>query len=103
MGVYDPSVPPEKLCILKIHEELYVRQFDGSDVDGAGYFHQVSGAIVPIPAGHHSFVINYVSGGSLYIYSARGIRYSHTFDTGKTYVMEPIVSGNQVSIGVKTE
>lgn len=103
MGVHDLSVPQEKLCTLNISDELYVWKFDGNDVKWYGSFHQVTGSVIQIPAGHHSFVVNYVSGSSRRIYSARDITYSQVFEAGKTYVMEPIVSGNRVSIGVKTE
>lgn len=102
MGVHDPSVPQEKLCTLKIDSDLYVHQFDGEDVKWYGLFHQTTGAIVQIPSGHHSFVMHYES-GSRYIRYANDVKFSHTFEAGKTYVMEPTISGNRVSITVKAE
>jgi hypothetical protein len=102
IGIHDPSVPQEQLCTLKIERELYVHQFDGDDVKWYNDFLDF-GAVVKIPAGRHSFVMNYVSGGSRYTRYADNLRYSHTFEAGRTYVMEAAVSNGRVTIEVKTE
>ena len=102
LGVYDSSVPPQQLCTLKTPAELFFRQFNGDKVNWNQSFPQL-GVIVQIPAGRHTFLIDYVAKGSLYTHYADDIRFSYTFEAGKTYVMEAVVSGNQVAIEVRTE
>ena len=102
LGVYDSSVPHEQLCTLKIDSNLFVRQFDGNKVQWNQSFPQL-GVVVQIPAGQHSFVVDYDGSTSRYTRWAAGIRCSDTFEAGKTYVMTPIVSSDRVSIDVKTE
>jgi hypothetical protein len=99
LGVYDPSVSQEKLCTLEIDVELLVNQFNGSSVD----WYKYPGVIIQIPVGHHTFLMNYYSGGQYSTRSARDIRYSYTFEAGKTYLMKPVISGRQVSVEVKTK
>lgn len=99
LGVYDPSVPQERLCTLEIDGELFVRQFNNDNVRWNFSFPQ-SGVVVQIPAGHHTFLIDYVVRGQLYSCAAYDIGYSHTFDAGKNYVMKPVQANGQVRIEV---
>lgn len=99
---YATSVPPEQLCTLKIHPALYIDQFDGDAVDwSAGLFS--NDASVQIPKGRHDFLISYYTRGGGYSHSAKDIRYSHTFEAGKTYVMWPAESNGQVFIYIRPE
>jgi hypothetical protein len=100
--VYDPSVPQEKLCTLKIGDELYVYEFDAADVEWSSGFLK-SPPIVKIPEGRHTLVMDYISGGSRYTFFAKEIMYSHTFEAGKSYVMKAVRANNRVSIEVVTE
>lgn len=102
LGVYDTSVPQEQLCTLKIDSDLFVRQFNADKVRWNQSFPQF-GVVVQIPAGYHTFLMDYDGSTKSYARYATNIRYSYTFATGRTYVMKPIISGNQVSIEVKTE
>jgi len=102
LGVYDASVPQQRLCTLKTDPKLFIRKFNGDKVNWNQSFPQL-GVVVQIPAGRHTFLIDYVAKGSIRTDYAYDIRYSHTFEAGKIYIMEPTVSGNRVSIVVKTE
>ena len=102
IGVYDSSVPQERLCTLKIDSVLFVRQFDGDKVKWNQSFPQL-GVVVQIPAGHHTFLMDYDASSRFYARYATNIRYSYTFEAGKTYVMQPVTANGRVSIEVKTE
>ncbi|MDR3074277.1 MAG: hypothetical protein LBV01_06095 [Deltaproteobacteria bacterium] len=102
LGIYDTSVPQNQLCTLKTPPELFIRQFNGNKVNWNQSFPQL-GVVVQIPAGRHTFLIDYDGSSRSYTRYATDIRYSYTFEAGKTYVMEPIVSGNKVFIDVKIE
>jgi len=102
LGVYDTSVPQEQLCTLKVDAELFIRQVNGDMVKWNQSFPQL-GVVVQIPAGHHTFLMDYDGSSRSYTRYATDIRFSYTFEAGKTYVMEPAISGNRVSIVVKTE
>jgi len=102
LGVYDTSVPQAQLCTLKTDGTLFIREFNGDKVNWNQSFPQ-HGIIVQIPAGRHTFLIDYTTKGSTRTNYAYDIRYSRTFEAGKNYVMEPIVSGNQLSIEVRIE
>lgn len=99
---YATSVPQEQLCTLKIHPSLYIHQFDGDTVDwGVGLFS--NDASVQIPKGRHDFLINYYIRGGGYSHSAKDIRFSYTFEAGKTYSMWAAESGDRVFIQIGTE
>jgi hypothetical protein len=100
-GVYDPSVPPEQLCTLNIDSTVIVRQFDGNAVK---WYDQAFGfsTVVKIPAGYHEFISDYIS-GSRHIFWAEDIRYSYTFEAGKSYVMDPLISDGSVSIQIEVK
>ncbi len=102
IGAHDASVPPEKLCTLTIDIDLSVHTFDGETVD---WRHRIftTSVVVQIPAGKHNFVMDYISGGRSMTRYAYNIAYSHTFEAGKSYVMEPKVANGRVSAEVKEE
>ena len=102
--VYDPSVPTERLCTLKIDVELSVQQFDSDTVDwnyGGNPF--ISSYVVVIPAGYHQFVMSWMLHSSMRYSYARNIMYSYTFEAGKTYIVAPKVQKDRVSIEVTEE
>jgi hypothetical protein len=101
-GVYDPSVPPEQLCTLRIDSTLNVLQFDGNAVKWyTPQFSLANSMVIQIPAGYHEFIMNYTSGGSRYTFWADNIRYSYTFEAGKSYAMDAIRSNGMVHIEVE--
>jgi hypothetical protein len=79
-----------------------VRQFDSDTVEWNQSFPQ-SGVVVQIPAGQHSFVMDYDGSSRRYTRYANDIRYSYTFEAGKIYIVRPAISSGRVSIEVKTE
>ena len=97
LGVYDPSVPQNRLCTLTIDSTLSVTRFDGKAVDWSSLL-SVADTVIQIPAGQHSFVMDYWARGGDYIRSAENIRYSDTFEAGKSYVMRPAESNGRVFI-----
>ena len=98
IGVYDTSVPYDQMCTLIIDKELYVHQIDGNDVNW--YYRPFTNrVVVKIPAGYHKFVMNYTAKGRY----SNNISYRYVFEAGKSYVMKPIISDNQVTIELKTE
>jgi hypothetical protein len=112
LGVYDPTVPPEKLCTLEVPVSLTVKRFDGEKVTWIS----LSGINIEIPEGSHEFVIDYsepgqtrtVGGTGAYgsswqqsqtaSYTAKGIEFRYDFAAGNTYVMAPEISGGYAAI-----
>lgn len=103
LGNYDSSVPQEQRCTLEIDKELFIRQFNDNDVNWNKFFHHSFDSVVQIPAGHHTFLMDYVSDSRLSRRYVKNVRFSYTFEAGKTYVIEPVISGKQISIEVITK
>ena len=78
---YVTSVPEDKLCTLRIIPTLGVKQFNGESVDWSGGFGDW--VEVKIPAGTHTFVLNYFSAHG----SQSGMTYTASFEAGRTYSM----------------
>jgi hypothetical protein len=115
LGVYDSSVPPEKLCTLEVDINLKVKEFDGKKVS---WGHSITAVNIQIPEGAHKFLIDYSGrgnsshiGGTDYsgqswgqtqteVYSAYDISFEYDFVAGNTYVMYPQSDGDYVFIGV---
>ena len=84
LGVYDKSVPPEKLCTLEIPANLHVKKFNGEDVKWAGGI--VSVKIIQIPEGTHKLSL-----GATDFYGI--IDCAVKFEAGKTYELYMVPSG----------
>ncbi|MDR2051231.1 MAG: hypothetical protein LBQ63_05620 [Deltaproteobacteria bacterium] len=84
---YAPAAPAERTCALNIAATLTVTDFDGESVEWTAGFAD-SWAAVQIPAGSHTFVLDYnrnVSGGSHY-QNSLSVSYDN-FMAGHTYEM----------------
>ncbi|MCL2760800.1 MAG: hypothetical protein FWD70_04035 [Desulfuromonadales bacterium] len=92
LGSYDPTALPTTQCTLIVKGTLNVIRFDGEKVDWkSGWFAygRPSHFTIRIPAGAHTFLINYREFppiGNFY-YSRDGIRFNGNFEAGKEYIM----------------
>lgn len=85
---YAASVPPEKLCTLRVAPALTVTQFNGAAVTWeAAWGHWGE---VKIPEGTHTFILNYSAAHG----HATNISFTGNFTAGRTYSMvaQPITS-----------
>lgn len=89
-GIYDPSVPPEKLCTLEVGSTLIVTYFDGIEVKWTPPF--IGNFKIQIPEGQHTFVADnyesFNSSGYTVAYTTKDLEYTFTFEAGNIYIME---------------
>lgn len=98
LGVYDESVPPEQRCTVIIDQTLKVRKFNDKKVRWGGYYRNKT---IQIPAGHHSFIVDYAKSKNNVVKSAKSISVSDELIAGKTYEMKAFEWFDSVSITVK--
>ena len=89
---YDNTLPQEQQCTLIIVGTLKVTSFDNKKVKWSpgffGYGVYGSSSIIKIPAGKHTFLVNYKEniGGAGY-YHKENIDIAYNFEAGQTYKM----------------
>jgi hypothetical protein len=99
-GVYDPSVPPEQLCVLEIYNALEVYEFDGNAVEWTSPLF-ANRIVIQIPASRHVFAMDFAANDGRYYLTAQGLIFSYTFEPGKSYTMGAFKDvGNTIRIQV---
>jgi hypothetical protein len=116
--VYDKSVPPEKLCALKIPNNITVKEIDGKSVSWGFHLGYLN---LQIPEGHHTFLADAqiqghctTVGGTARngqpinqtrceVYNASNIGYAYNFKAGETYIMDAEMWGNNMNISIAKE
>jgi len=91
---YTSSAPPEKLCTLNILGTLTVKKFDGEDVNWSKNVGD-SWMSVQIPAGSHTFVLNYKKAPMFGNY--------HIIKNGMIFSYDGFVAGHTYKMMIKSD
>jgi len=118
---YDRKVSEEQQCIIIIPQDITVVKFDEKEVEWKVGYNILSAminnitqkkgeALVKIPEGEHTMVINYENitntptGYNTYTrrkITAEGIVITNEFQQGKEYSLEPWIIGDKIIIRVR--